>query len=102
MQIIWSARSKKTLGIIRLHIRTHFTSKEELEFINQVIQTIQTIQTIQSINTFPKGFPECKKPKQARKAVIHPHSTLFYRIKSKKRIELLLFWDNRNNPKKIK
>lgn len=96
MQIIWSARSKKTLGIIRLHIRTHFTSKEELEFINQVIQTIQ------SINAFPKGFPECKKPKQARKAVIHPHSTLFYRIKSKKRIELLLFWDNRNNPKKIK
>ena len=96
MQIIWSARSKKTLGIIRLHIRTHFTSKEELDFINQVIQTIQ------SINTFPKGFPECKKSKQARKAVIHPHSTLFYRIKSKKRVELLLFWDNRNNPKKIK
>ena len=96
MQIIWSNRSKQTLGAIRLHIRTHFTTKEELEFVNQVIQTIQ------SINTFPKGFPEWKKPKHARKAVIHPHSTLFYRIQSKKRVELLLFWDNRNNPKKIK
>lgn len=96
MQIIWSARSKKTLESIRLHIRTRFTVKEEMEFLNQVIQTIR------SIDNFPKGFPECDKPKSARKAIIHPHSTLFYRIKNKKRIELLLFWDNRNNPKKIK
>ncbi len=96
MQIIWSARSKKTLKAIRLHIRTNFTSNEEMEFVRQVVQTVQ------SIDSFPKGFPECKTPKHARKAVIHPHSTLFYRIKSKKRIELLLFWDNRNNPKKIK
>lgn len=71
MQIIWSARSKKTLEVIRLHIRSHFTAKEELEFVNQVIQTIR------SIDNFPKGFPECKKPKHARKAVIHPHTTLF-------------------------
>jgi hypothetical protein len=96
MQIIWSARSKQTLATIRLHIRTHFTAKEELEFVKQVIQPIQ------SIDAFPQGFPECKKPKHARKAVIRPHSTLFYRIKSKKRIELLFFGDNRNNPKKIK
>lgn len=96
MQIIWSNRSKKSLEIIRLHIRAHFTTKEELQFLEQVIQTVQTVAG------FPKGFPECKKPKHARKAVIHPHSTLFYSIKSKNRIELLFFWDNRNNPKKIK
>jgi plasmid stabilization system protein ParE len=96
MQIIWSARSKKTLGSIRLHIRNQFSDKEEIEFLNQVIQTIR------SIDSFPKGFPECEKPKNARKAIIHPHSTLFYRIKSKTKVELLLFWDNRNNPKKLK
>jgi len=96
MQIVWSNRAKKSLKKIRLHIRTYFTAKEEKEFVLEVVQTIR------AIADFPKGFPECKNPRQARKAVIHPHSTLFYRVKSKNKIELLLFWDNRNNPKKIK
>ena len=96
MEFIWSRKASSSLDEIRFHIRDNFSAKEELTFIEQVVQTLE------AIGSFPKGFPECKVPKQARKAVIHPHSTLFYRIKSKKRVELLLFWDNRNNPKKIK
>ena len=94
MTIIWSNRAVKSLDEIRYYIRENFSDIEEFTFFQKVVQTVQ------AIKSFPKGFPECAKPKQARKATIHPHSVLFYRIKSKNRIEILLCWDNRNNPKK--
>lgn len=81
---------------IREQIREKFTVKEEGDFVGEVFATLT------AIAEFPKAYPETKLLKGARKAVIHPHSTLFYRIDSKKKIRLLLFWDNRNNPNKIK
>lgn len=98
MEIVWGERAKKSYLKIRKDISKKFTQKEEAQFV------LQTFQTIASIQEFPKAFPksEHKKLKSTRKAVIHPHSTLFYRLESKKRIRLLLFWDNRRNPSKLK
>ena len=92
--IVWNKRAETSLDKITDYIGGSFSQKEEDTFLVQVLETL--------IERFPKSYPETKKPKGARKAVIHPHSTLFYRIESKKKIRLLLFWDNRNNPKKIK
>lgn len=98
MQIIWGNRAKASYAIIRLQIREQFSEKEESVFVLKVFETILAIEN------FPKAFPESKikRFKQTRKAVIHPHSTLFYRIESGKKIRLLLFWDNRKNPNKLK
>lgn len=77
MEIFWSKRAISSLDKIRFYIRKHFTVKEENEFIERVLETIQTVKNS------PKSFPETKQIKQTRKATIHPHSALFYRVKSK-------------------
>lgn len=94
--IVWNKRAENSLDKITDYIGNRFSQCEEDAFVEQVIETLVAIQK------FPKSYPETKLLKGARKAVIHPHSTLYYRIESSKRIRLLLFWDNRNNPKKIK
>jgi plasmid stabilization system protein ParE len=93
--LVWNKRAETSLEIIILYIKKHFTQKEEDVFILQVLETLT------QINEFPKAFPESRLLKGTRKAVIHPHTTLFYRIE-KKNIRLFLFWDNRTNPKKLK
>lgn len=94
--IVWNKRAETSLDKITDYIGKQFSRKEEDTFVLQVLETLITV------DKFPKAYPETKLLKRARKAVIHPHSTLFYRIESKEKVRLLLFWDNRNNPKKIK
>jgi len=94
--IVWNKRAETSFDKITDYIGKHFSQKEEDIFV------IQVLETLAAITEFPKAYPETKLLKGARKAVIHPHSTLFYRIESKRKVRLLLFWDNRNNPKKIK
>lgn len=98
MDIIWGSRAVSSYKKIRNQIRKRFSEKEESAFIEQVFETIQAIEQ------FPEAFPETKlkRIKSTRKAVIHPHSTLFYRLESTKRIRLLFFWDNRDNAEKLK
>jgi len=98
MKIIWGSRARTSYQTIRSQIRARFTENEEAAFVMDVFQTITAIEK------FPKAFPESKSKqlKGTRKAVVHPHSTLFYRIEGKNTIRLLLFWDNRDNPLKLK
>lgn len=98
MEAVWTKRAKSSYWKIRDHIRHHFSEVEEATFVDEVFKTVSAIEN------FPKAFPETnlKRIKSSRKAVIHPHSTLFYRVESRKRVRLLLFWDNRNDIKKIK
>ncbi len=47
-------------------------------------------------------FQASRKKKKVRKALITKHNTLYYRIKpSKTELELITFWDNRQNPNKL-
>lgn len=98
MNIIWGERAIASYKRIRSQICKRFSENEEAVFMQQVFETIAAIEK------FPKAFPESKskKLKRTHKAVIHPHSTIFYRIESKNTIRLLLFWDNRDNPAKLK
>jgi hypothetical protein len=44
-------------------------------------------------------FEESRKKKNIRKGYITRHNALYYRVKPiKKELELLTFWDNRQNP----
>lgn len=47
-------------------------------------------------------FEASRMKKNVRKGFITKHNTLYYRIKPrKKEIELLVFWDNRKDTKKL-
>jgi len=48
-------------------------------------------------------FKTSEKKKNIRKGFVTKHTSLYYRVKPRKKsIELLAFWDNRQNPKKFK
>jgi plasmid stabilization system protein ParE len=96
IEIVWSKRAEHSFDTICDYIRFEFSTKEEDVFV------IAVFEMLKHISSFPKAFPESKRFKNTRRAVIHPHTTLFYRIESKKKIRLLILWDNRNNPKKLK
>ncbi len=98
MEIVWSDQADETFDMISAYILDKFTQKEVDDFV------IQTYEVIEVIKSYSKLYPlsKMRKLKSTRKAVIHPHSTLYYRISDKKTITLISFWDNRNNPAKLK
>lgn len=91
MEIIWSPKANETFDEILSYIERKFTSKEVDRFVLKTYEVLSTIQT------HPLIYPAGEKLPNIRRAVIHPHSTLFYRIQ-KDRIELVYFWDNRKKP----
>ena len=97
MKAIWSDEADKTFAAIVDSINRRFSEKEVNAFLEQ------TFAVIDAVETFPKLYPSIKVKgyKRVHKAVIHPHSTLFYEI-SKEQIDILFFWDNRDNPEKLK
>ena len=67
------------------------------EFIGQVKKTIE------SIEKQPYIFKAAKKNKAIRKGFVNKFVSMFYKIKEKEEeIDLIEFWDNRQDPKKIK
>jgi len=60
-----------------------------------------TSSTILAIAKNPELFAASKHKKEIRKGFITKHTSLLYRIKADK-IELVYFWDNRQDPQKLK
>ncbi len=94
MQIVWTNKSEETFDEINAYLLKKFTQKEVDDFV------LKTYEVLEIIKTHPKIYPlsGIRKYRSARKAVIHPHSTLYYRISDKNTITLITFWDNRKNP----
>lgn len=98
MLIVWTDKADETFDQINAYILAKFSQKEVDDF---VLKSYEVLKVIQS---HPKLYPvsRLKNYRAVRKAVIHPHSTLYYRITNKTTITLVTFWDNRKNPKKKK
>ena len=94
-KIIWSPKSRKSYIKIADYILEKW-SKKELEKFNRI-----TSSTIQKIAKNPEMFVVSKQKKEIRKGFITKQTSLLYRIKSNE-IQLIYFWDNRQNPKKKK
>lgn len=87
------------IGYLRIieFLETTWTIKEIQSFILLVNKALN------QIKENPYMFEDGGKMKNIRKGFITRHISLYYRIKRKKReIELLAFWDNRqDNSKRI-
>ncbi len=94
-KISWSSRAKKSYIRIADFILEKWSNKEVKKFSDI------TSSTILKINKNPEMFISSKQKKNIRKGFITKHTSLLYRIKSDE-IELIYFWDNRQNPKKLK
>jgi plasmid stabilization system protein ParE len=91
-EIIWSPTAIKTFDKIINYLQQNWSEKEIEKFVtlsNRVILQLQSGLVIFK-NSSKKGIKE---------VVITKQNVLLYQEKSNK-IELLLFWDTRRNPRK--
>lgn len=97
MKLVWSARAKTTFFSVLNYLNDNWTKKEIIQFNNK------TEAVLQAIKKHPKMFPESNQHNNVRRAIIDKHNSLFYIAdEAKQKIYLLTFFDNRQNPNKLK
>ncbi len=96
MKLVWTPTSLNTYFDIIDYLEKEWSKKE----IHRFIRTVDSL--LAQISTNPESFPSSSKIKNVRKVVISKHNTLYYKVRPRKEeLVLLLFWDNRRNPKKL-
>ena len=94
LKIIWSPASLEEYAEILGFVEDNFGIDAALKFLDK------TDAVIDSIAIFPTMFPASKLRKDVRKAIITKHNSVYYRF-NKEEVQLLHFWDNRQNPKSL-
>ncbi len=95
MTVIWSERALKTYFKVADYLQEEWGEAVLDNFITKVDSLIELIQEM------PTMFELSRKYKNVRKGFVTEHNTLYYRVKPrKKEIELLIFWDTRQDSKK--
>ena len=92
-QVNWSLLSKNEFAEILKKIEKEHGINAAIKFMNK------TDAVVQAISKFPKSGGISKKG-QVRKFVITEQTSVIYNI-NKQVIEILFFWDTRQNPEKI-
>ena len=96
-EIKWTIRGKESFEEIIAYLEKEWTDREIRKFVTV------TDQKINLIRTNPQLFAITNKRKHIHRTVINKQVVLFYRhVKLKHQIELLLFWNSRRNPSKLK
>ncbi|RNL51057.1 type II toxin-antitoxin system RelE/ParE family toxin [Pedobacter jejuensis] len=91
--IIWSPIAKTSYIEILKFLEENWTSKEIEYFISRTERLVKLIS--QNPNLFQYSINS-----DTFRCLVVPHVSLFYRLKNEN-IELLVFWDNRKDPKKL-
>ncbi len=95
MTVKWSERALKTYFKVADYLHEEWGEAVLDNFIIKVDSLIELIQEM------PAMFELSRKYKNVRKGFVTEHNTLYYRVKPrKKEIELLIFWDPRQDSKK--
>ncbi len=96
MKISWTPTARKTYFKVLEYLDEAWTQREIQNFVNI------TEKVLNLIVIDPEMFEASRKKSNVRKGLITKHNTLYYRIKPRKQeIELITFWDNRQNPEKL-
>jgi len=91
MQVIWSKKADITFQVIVDYIEAKFGKNAALKFIIKVNRIVISIQKQ------PLQYKASTSFFNVRKATINKQCSLYYEVNSST-IQLLYFWDNRQNP----
>jgi plasmid stabilization system protein ParE len=95
MAVIWTLKALKTYFKVSDYLQSEWGLAVVRNFADEVEKMIQ------SIKANPHMLEVSRKYKNIRKGFVTEHNTMFYRIKPrKKEIEILIFWDNRQDDKR--
>jgi plasmid stabilization system protein ParE len=93
--IIFSKNAEKSLFELFEYLEIKWSKKVKDKFISNLDKVIYLIQIE------PETFPKSELNKNYRKCVLSKQTTIYYKFNTK-RIEIIAFFDTRQNPNKIK
>ena len=93
LPVIWSPEAQDDYADLLAYVEAHFGLDAALKVLDK------TDLVVQQIAIYPKLFP-ATGDQEIRKAVISKHTSLLYIVESQQ-IQLLHFWDNRQDPEKM-
>lgn len=97
MKVSWTPTARVTYFSVIAYLEEAWTKREIQNFVDE------TEKVISQIIADPHMFEESRKKTNVRKGFITKHKTLYYRVKPvKKEIEIITFWNNKQNPGKLK
>lgn len=97
LEIKWTPRALESYENIVKHLEKEWSDREIAHFV------IAVEEKLNGIAIFPEMFVKTNAHKNIHRAIISKQTILFYRYrKIKRRVELVEFWDTRQNPKKLK
>ena len=89
--LVFTRQAKETYAAIQMQLIERF-GQAVLEKFER-----KTVKTLDSILKSPFMFKAVDENPNIRKGLIHKNCSVFYKIKTEE-IEILLFWDNRQEP----
>ena len=97
MKVRWTTTARQSYFFSILdYLEQSWSKREVISFIDEVNILVD------QICHHPKMFQESGNKRQIRKGFVTKDVSLYYRYRPhKKEIELLTFWDNRQNPEKL-
>lgn len=94
--INWTPEAERTFLKNLEYLAYRWNNKVITDFINKVDDSLQIIASS------PKAFPIHNSTLNIHKCVVTPQITVYYRIVNDHTIDLLTFWNNYQNPDKLK
>ena len=94
LPVIWSPASREEYAEILQYVNSEFGTDAALRVMDKIEATIE------HIASFPRAYPFSEIRPDIHKAVISPQTSLLYRI-AETQIQLLHFWDNRQDPRRM-
>lgn len=94
-KIIWSANAVSDYEQNIDYLLSEWGIKATQEFINEINSALK------KISKMPEMFP-MSNYRNVRKCVIRKQITIFYKINSEGKIEIVRVWNNKQNPEKLK
>ena len=91
--VVFSKRSKNSLSKLLHYLEQEWSLKVKNEFIKKLDRCVL------QISKHPESCPVSKDFSGLYKCVVTKQTTLYYRIKEKE-IQVIAFFDNRQDPKK--
>ena len=94
-KVIWSTKAKADYTDNIDYLLEHWSKNEAKNFIMSVERIIRDLKS-----GFAEFTPTNKK--DVKRSVVCKQISLFYRIKSKNKVELIRFWNNYQDKRKLK
>jgi len=90
-RLVFTKQAKETYAAIQSQLYSRFGQSVLTKF------ELKTVKTLDSILSSPLMFKSVADNPNMRKGLIHKNCSVFYEVKAD-RIEILFFWDNRQDP----